>query len=72
LQRNIAAFKNAAKRNGVFCVSTHYWEVDSPSQYPTAPSVGEHLQYFVAQAKASPRVHWRSVGDTITAPSLMI
>lgn len=72
LQRNVAAFKNAFIRDGVFCVATHYWELDSPNQNSPSPSVGEHLQYLVAQAKASSRVQWCSVGDTIAAPSLMI
>lgn len=72
LQRNIAAFKNASKRDGVFCVATHYWEVDSPSHNSATHSVGEHLQYLIAKAKASRRMKWCSVGDTIAAPSLMI
>jgi len=72
MQRNVAAFRNALKRDGVFCVATHYWELDSPSQNSPTSTVGEQLQRFIVQAQASPHIQWCSVGDTLTMPSLMI
>jgi hypothetical protein len=70
MQRNVAAFKNALKRDGVFCVTTRYWEFDSPSR--NASTVGEQLQQLVALVAAHSRVQWQSVGETVTNPSLMI
>lgn len=72
VQRNEAAFSNALTMHGVFCLATHYWEFATPSRDPGAPSVGEQVRRLIAQATSDPRVQWRSVGDTVTDPPLMM
>lgn len=72
MQRNEQAFLNAVDMDGVFCVATHYWELATPSQEPDTPLVREQLRRLITQATSNPRVQWRSVGDVVTGPSLMI
>jgi hypothetical protein len=57
---------------GVFCIATHYWEMNAPSMHKGAPCVGEHLRHFVEVAASNPRVVWRSVGDVVSGSDFVI
>jgi hypothetical protein len=63
---NQARFQTALSMGGVFCVATHYWEMDAASIHRGAPSVGDHLHHFVRLAASDPRVIWRSVGEVVS------
>ena len=66
VQHNEAIFESTLARGGVFCVATHYWEQDTPSQYAGDPTVGEHLRRLIDRAVSEPRIVWRSVGEVIS------
>jgi hypothetical protein len=71
MRRNHAAFDCALAMNGVFCAATHYWELETPSEYSTSPTVGGQLRQLIARATSDPRVRWRSVGDVVSsAPAI--
>jgi Uncharacterized protein conserved in bacteria (DUF2334) len=61
-----AKFQTALAINGVFCVATHYWEMNAPSMHEGAPTVGEHLGHLIRLATSNPKVKWRSVGDVVS------
>jgi len=63
---NQARFRAALKMSGVFCLATHYWEMNAPSIHQGGPQVGEHLRYLVQLARSNPEVVWRSVGDVVS------
>ena len=65
-QHNRNTFELARKLPGVFCGATHYWELSAPSLHRGDPSVGEHLSYFVDQARSDPAIRWRTVGDVVS------
>ena len=65
-EENGARYQTALTIGGVFCVATHYWEMEAPSAHPGAPSVGEHLRHLVQLATSNPQVKWRSVGDVVS------
>lgn len=65
-QENEARFQTALAMGGVFCVATHYWEMNAPSAHGGAPPVGEHLLHLVQLAISDPKVVWRSVGDIVS------
>lgn len=69
---NQARFHVAHAMGGVFCVATHYWEMNVPSVYDNAPPVGEHLRYLVHLATSNPQVLWRSVGDIVSEGNFVI
>jgi hypothetical protein len=57
--------------DGVFCVATHYWELEAPSVHVGEPTVGEHLQRLIYRARSNPRVVWRSVGEILSDDTLV-
>jgi peptidoglycan/xylan/chitin deacetylase (PgdA/CDA1 family) len=64
---NQSRFQKARSIGGVFCVATHYWEMESSSLHAGAPRVGEHLRHFVELAKSDRQaICWRSVGDVVS------
>jgi len=64
---NQLRFQKARSIGGIFCIATHYWEMDAPSVHSGAPRVGEHLRHFVELVKAERSViSWRSVGDVVS------
>jgi len=63
---NEATFRAAVSVDGVFCVFTHYWELETPSQHSDEPIVGEQLRRLVDLSRSNPRVMWRSVGDVVS------
>jgi hypothetical protein len=63
---NQARFRVALAMGGVFCLSTHYWEMDVPSIHPGGPKVGDQLRHFVRLAASNPQVVWRSVGAVVS------
>ena len=65
-QENEARYDCARKLGGVFCIATHYWELDKACKPPTTGTVGEQLKHLVDRAKADPQVVWRSVGDILS------
>jgi hypothetical protein len=65
-QENGARYDCARKVGGVFCVATHYWELDEMCKPPNTGTVNEQLQYLVERAKSDPQVVWRSVGDIVS------
>ena len=67
LQDNEARYDCARRLGGVFCVATHYWELDTACMPPNTGTVGEQLQRLVERAKSDPQVVWRSVGDVVSA-----
>jgi hypothetical protein len=67
LQENEARFDCARRLGGVFCLATHYWELDVPCKAPNTGTVREQLQRLIDRAKSDPQVVWRSVGDVLTA-----
>jgi hypothetical protein len=69
---NQARFQTALSMGGVFCVATHYWEMDARSMYDGAPSVGEHLRHLVNLATSNPETKWRSVGDVVSKSDFVI
>ena len=71
LKRNHAIFDSALALKGVFCLATHYWELNAPSSIPGDPTVGEQLRQLSARARADSRVVWRTVGEILSteAPS---
>ena len=66
LEDNEARFQAAIGMGGVFCIATHYWEMNAPSVHGNAPRVGEHLRHLVKLAMSNPQVVWRSVGDVVS------
>jgi len=66
LEDNIARFQSALSLGGVFCLATHYWEMNAPSAHKGEPPVGEHVRHLVRLATSHPRVVWRSVGDVVS------
>jgi len=64
--RNEKAFEAALALRGVFCLSTHYWELDVPSVHPDGQTPGEQLSLLVERAHSEPGMIWRSVGDVLT------
>ena len=60
------AFDCARKVDGVFCAATHYWELDSASQWPDSPSVGEQLRFLIERVRSDSVMEWRSVGDVVS------
>ena len=69
---NQARFHTAHALGGVFCIATHYWEMNAPSVHDNAPRVGEHLRYLVQLAVSNPQVVWRSVGDIVSESDFVI
>jgi predicted deacetylase len=69
---NQTIFEQAATVDGVFCLATHYWEVQAQSRHAGMPGVREQLQYFFDRARSDPRVTWRSVGDVVSDDALTI
>jgi Uncharacterized protein conserved in bacteria (DUF2334) len=69
---NQAAFQTALAVGGVFCVATHYWEMNAPSVHDGAPPVGEHLRHLIQLAISNPKVVWRSVGDVVSKSDFVI
>jgi len=69
---NQARFQTALAMGGVFCLATHYWEMNAPSMHPGAPRVGEHLRHLVQLAISDPKVVWRSVGDVVSKSDFVI
>jgi Uncharacterized protein conserved in bacteria (DUF2334) len=65
-EENGAKFQTALAMNGVFCVATHYWEMNARSVHEGAPTVGEHLGHLVRLATSNPQIKWRSVGDVVS------
>ena len=65
-EENQARFQTALAMGGVFCIATHYWEMDAQSVHHGAPSVGEHLRHLVQFATSNPQVMWRSVGEVVS------
>ena len=65
-QHNKQAFDAALTAGGVFCASTHYWEMDIPSVHPGEPTVGEHLRRVIDLARSDSRVVWRTVGEVVS------
>ena len=63
---NQARFHTTLAMGGVFCVATHYWEMNAPSMHDNAPQVGEHLRHLIQLATSNPEVVWRSVGDVVS------
>jgi len=53
---------------GVFCAATHYWELDTPSEHPDDPTVGDHLRDLIDRALSRPGTVWQSVGDVVSTP----
>jgi peptidoglycan/xylan/chitin deacetylase (PgdA/CDA1 family) len=70
-QDNETRFQTALSMGGVFCVATHYWEMQTASLHDGAPPVGEHLRHFVRLAISNPRIVWRSVGDVVSESKLV-
>jgi hypothetical protein len=66
-QHNEATFESTLTVGGVFCVATHYWEQDTPSQHMGDPTVGERLRRLIDRAVSEPSIVWRSVGEVISA-----
>jgi hypothetical protein len=66
VQRNEEVFESTLAMGGVFCVATHYWEQDTPSQHAGDPTVGEHLRRLIDRAVSEPSVVWRSVSEVIS------
>jgi hypothetical protein len=66
VQRNEAVFESTLTMGGVFCVATHYWEQETPSQHTGDPTVGEHLRRLIDRAVSDPRIVWQSVGEAIS------
>jgi hypothetical protein len=69
---NGARFQTALSMGGVFCVATHYWEMDARSIHDGSPSVGEHLLHLINLARSNPRIKWRSVGDVVSNSHFVI
>jgi hypothetical protein len=67
LEENEACFDCARRFGGVFCLATHYWELDVPCKPPNCGTVRGQLQRLVDRAKLDPQVDWRSVGDVLTS-----
>ena len=63
---NQARFDTALTMGGVFCLATHYWEMDVPSMQLGGLKVGDQLRHFVRLAASNPRVVWRSVGTVVS------
>jgi len=66
IDQNEAAFKPALELNDVFCIATHYWEMNVASNHVNEPTVGEHLHRLIDRARSDSRVVWRSVGEVLT------
>jgi len=64
-QENEARYDCARNLGGVFCLATHYWELDRPCKPPNSGTVGEQLQRLVDRARSDPQVVWRCVGDVL-------
>jgi hypothetical protein len=65
LERNRLALDLAVEARGVFCAATHYWELETPSQHPGDPTVGEHLNELIKAAVSQLGTSWESVGDVV-------
>jgi hypothetical protein len=65
-QDNEASFQTALAMGGVFCLATHYWEMNASSVHDGAPRVDEHMRHLVRLATSNPQVVWRSVGDVVS------
>ena len=63
---NQARFRHTLTMGGVFCVATHYWEMNAPSMHQGEPRVREHLHHLVQLARSNREVVWRSVGDVVS------
>ena len=63
---NQKRFQTALAIGGVFCVATHYWEMNVRSVHANTPRVGEHLRHLIQLATSNSRVVWRSVGDVVS------
>lgn len=72
LRDNEAILNSVLSTGGVFCVATHYWEMEVQSIHPGDPSVGEHLRRLIDSVASDPRVVWRSVGDVISQSRFVI
>jgi Uncharacterized protein conserved in bacteria (DUF2334) len=66
LERNKMALDCALRLGGVFCVATHYWELDVPSQYPGEPTVRQHLLQLIERALSTSGTMWESVGNIVS------
>lgn len=72
-EENQLRFQKARSVGGVFCIATHYWEMNSASAHPGAPRVGEHLRHFVELAKSDRQgISWRSVGDVVSESACVV
>jgi Uncharacterized protein conserved in bacteria (DUF2334) len=67
LQENEARYDCARQLGGVFCVATHYWELNTACIPSGTGTVGEQLQRLVERAKSDPQVVWRSVGGIVSS-----
>ena len=65
-EENQARFQTALVMGGVFCIATHYWEMDAQSVHNGAPPVGAHLAHLVRLAASNPYILWRSVGQVVS------
>jgi hypothetical protein len=65
LKTNRKILDGALEVGGVFCAATHYWELETPSQRPGDPTVGEHLLDLIDRALERPGTVWQSVGDVV-------
>lgn len=72
MDQNIATFKRALEVDGVFCVATHYWEMNSASIHEENLTVGKHLHRLIDEARSNSRVIWQTVGDTVTNGSRIV
>jgi hypothetical protein len=66
LHENEARYECARSLGGVFCLATHYWELDVPCIVPNTGTVRQQMQRLVDRAKSDPQVVWRSVGDVVS------
>src|SRR5262249_34598165 len=53
---NKTRFQTALSLGGVFCLATHYWEMNTPSIHDGAPCVGDHMRHLVGLAKSNAQV----------------
>jgi hypothetical protein len=66
VDQNEAAFTTALEVDGVFCIATHYWEMNVASIHVNEPTVGEHLYRLIDRARSDSCVIWRTVGEALT------
>ena len=72
IDQNEATFKIALELDGVFCIATHYWEMNAASVHMDNPTVVEHLHRLIDRARSNSRVVWRTVGQVVTNSSPIV